>query len=522
MKYTEANRDKGVINLTITKRKAFLIALIITVSNIIGKVLGIGKDILISYYYGASAITDSIFLAMSIPLLILGVFTSSTDSAIIPQYNRIANSKGKKIADSNFSNILNSVLLIAFVASLLMLIFPNFFIDICAPGFNDTQTKYAVEFLRFFSFFGFMHIIYCFFSTYNTIYNRVIPRAILSFTTNLMVVIALLIYPDSNMRMLSLAYLLGNLLSAAIPFISALKNGYKYNTCFFRFDDELKKFVILFMPIMGVALLTNLNMFVDKFLSSNMGAGSVSYINYASRLTSIFDSMLTVGLGVIIIPILSQSRVNNDAIKFNKNATQVIKLLTIALFPIMVIFMTLSVQIIEIIYMRGEFGAEAVTIVSAVFFSYAPQILALPMQVTLAKIFHSIEDTKTPFYINVISVGVNIILSILLAIPLGLKGIAIATSFSAILADFLLIYKMKRQVGWDNSIFNFKELLKIVICILISFIAIKISASLVNGSLLELIVGGISGGIVYLVSFALIMKKDFLYLISFVGRRDTK
>ena len=517
----EANRYKGVINLTITKNKAFLIALLITASNIIGKVLGFVKDVLISYYYGASAITDSIFLAMSIPMLILGVFTSSTDSAVIPQYNRIANSEGKESADNNFSNILNSVLIIAFIISLLMLLFPNSFISIFAPGFNDIQKEYSIEFLRIFSLFGFMHIIYCFFSTYNTVYTRIIPRAILSFTTNLLVVISLLIYPDPNMRMLSIAYFGRNLLSAVIPAISALRNGYKHSMCCFRLDNEMNKFIRLFIPIMGVALLTNLNMFVDKILSSNMGPGSVSYINYASRLTSIFDSMILVGLGVIIIPILSQSRANNDAIKFNKNATQVIKLITIGLFPIVVICMMLSTQIIEVIYMRGEFKVEAVTIVSAVFFSYSPQILALPLQATLAKIFHSIEDTKTPFYINVISVGVNIILSILLAIPLGIKGIAIATSFSVILADFLLIYKMNKLIGWDNTILNFKESSKIIICIAITMIAVKFSRTIANGSLLKVIVGGTGGGIAYLASFALIMKEDFLYIVSFVIRRDT-
>lgn len=518
----ETNRYKGVINLTITKKKAFSVALLITASNILGKVLGFGKDILISYYYGASAITDSIFLAMSIPLLILGVFTSSTDGAIIPQYNRISTLEGKESADKNFSNILNSILVISLIMSLLMLLFPTFFINIFAPGFNEVQREYSIGFLRIFSFFGFMHIIYCFFSTYNTIYTRVIPRAILSFTTNLLVIIALLIYPDSNMLMLSLAYFLGNILSAIIPTISALKNGYKYSICYFRFDDEMKKFINLFIPIMGVALLTNLNMFVDKFLSSKMGPGSVSYINYASRLTTIFDSMLIVGLGVIIIPILSQSRTNNDIIKFNKNATHVIKLLIIALSPIMVICMILSTQIIEVIYMRGEFKIEAVTIVSAVFFSYSPQILALPLQATMAKIFHSIENTKTPFYINVISVGVNIFLSVLLAVYLGIKGIAIATSFSVILADLLLIYKMKKLIGWDNAIFNFKELSKIIICVLITMIVVRFSISLVSGSLLEVITGSISGVIAYLVSFALIMKKDFLYLISFVreGRGD--
>lgn len=504
--------------MTITKRKAFSVAIIITMSNIIGKVLGFGKDILISYYYGAGVITDSIFLAMSIPLLILGIFTSSTDSVIIPQYNRILNSRGKDEADNNFSNIINTILTIAFIFSLLMLLFPNMFINIFAPGFDEIQRTFSKEFLRVFSFFGFMHIIYCFFSTYNTIYTRVIPRAILSFTTNLLVIIALIIYPDPDMIMLSLAYFIGNILSAIIPTLSALKNGYKHSLCCFRFDYEMNKFIRLFIPIMGVAFLTNLNMFVDKFLSSKMGPGSVSYINYASRLTSIFDSMLIVGLGVIIIPILSHSRVSKDTVKFNKNATQVIKLLIILLFPIMAICMILSGQIIEVIYMRGKFDFSAVKIVSTLFFCYSFQILGTPLQATISKIFHSIEDTNTPFYISGICVFVNIVFSIILSINLGIIGIAIATSGSVILANLLLIYRLKKSVGWDIDVFNFKEFIRIIICISVTVITVKFIVTFFNNAFLELIVGSMSGVIIYLITFAIIMKEDFIYIINFAKK----
>lgn len=49
---------------------------LLTISNIIAKILGFGKDILISYYYGTSDLTDGFFLAFSIPTIIIGVFTA--------------------------------------------------------------------------------------------------------------------------------------------------------------------------------------------------------------------------------------------------------------------------------------------------------------------------------------------------------------------------------------------------------------------------------------------------------------
>lgn len=83
-----------------SKKSTYLsIAFWLTIASILGKLLGFLKDILISYYYGSSALTDAIFLALSIPMIVLGVFTASTDSVIIPQYNRIDAKNGRLDAD---------------------------------------------------------------------------------------------------------------------------------------------------------------------------------------------------------------------------------------------------------------------------------------------------------------------------------------------------------------------------------------------------------------------------------------
>ena len=79
------------------------IMLLLTAGNLLGKGLGFLRDVLISNYYGVSSQTDAFFLAISIPTIIIGIFTNSTDSAIVPQYARISeNSGGRKAADSFF------------------------------------------------------------------------------------------------------------------------------------------------------------------------------------------------------------------------------------------------------------------------------------------------------------------------------------------------------------------------------------------------------------------------------------
>lgn len=497
------------------KKNGFVsIALWLTLASVIGKVLGFLKDILISYYYGSSASTDAIFLALSIPTIILGVFTSSTDSAIIPQYNRLLHTKGREYADRNFSNIINLISLCGFIVSLVILFFPDIFIDLFAPGFNDVQRMYSEKYLRIFSFAGLFHILYCFFCSYTIRYKHVVTRAILSFLTNLLIVVIVIIWHDPYMTGLSIAYFVGSLISAILPLISAIRLKYKHIFYINLSDLEFKKYWHLFIPIMFGALLVDLNMFVDRFLASGFEDGSVSSLNYASRITAIFDSMIVIGIGVVILPLLSQQNVEGNKEKFRKITTLVFELLFIVLLPIMILGMYLSEEIIQLIYYRGKFDMDSVKIVAKLFFYYAPMILLVPLHSVCARFFHSLEDTKTPLKVTFIAVILNISLSIVLSRLISLQGIALATSISLILNVLLLLLYIYKKIGWDSTIMNWKTLSKIFCAILLFFVTLNCLNQFDLSVFWKVLLSCFSGGVSYVGCLYLLMKSDIQYIIK--------
>lgn len=491
-----------------TKINKYLsIAIIITIANILAKILGFARDILVSYYYGTSAISDAFFLTIAIPTMILGVFTSATDSAIIPQYNRIKDKDGRNAADKNFSNIINILSIIGIAITILILIFPQYCLKIFAPGFSEEQSLYAIRFLRLFSFFGLAHILYCFFTTYSTIYNRVGVRAILSFSTNLIVILALIIKPDENMMTITIAYLFGELLSCILPILYAKHIKYKHK---FEIDiksKEFKRFLIIFYPIMLAALLNDLNLFVDRFLASQMGEGSISALNYGSKIISIFDSMLVIGLSVVILPVFSRLNIDKKNKEFANYATIIIKLLIIILLPIAIIFLAMSNEIIEFIYMRGSFDANSVNIVSSIFIAYSLQIVLLSIQTIFIKLFHSMENTKTTLHISLIGFFINIVLSILLSKILKLQGVALATTISVFITCILLYIKFKKDVGWDKSEFNLFHLINIGFGNLIVIFIVLSLRRVTNINIINILISSISAYIIYIIYILITMKK---------------
>ncbi|KDE70743.1 hypothetical protein FUSO6_03270 [Fusobacterium necrophorum DAB] len=498
----------------------FYAAILITIANILSKILGFIKDILFSYYYGVSPMTDSFFLAMSIPTLIIGIFTSSVDSVIIPPYSRILKNYGKKEADSFFSEILKLVLTIAFIISISIYIFPNFFIYILAPGFSGIVKYHAEQKLRLFSFLGFFHVIYCFFSAYNTIYNKNFIRAFLLLLTNLVVIISLLAFPDKELQHLTISYLIGSILSALLSFYQAKKNNYKYSIVSYSTvqKKEIKNFIYLFIPIMCTALLTNSNLMIDKLLASKIGYGNVSFLNYASRITALFDSMLVMGIAIVILPLLSSVQLEGKMEKFKIYLSNIVKILVIFLLPLTIFIFISSKDIIKLIYLRGKFNIQTAKIVFRILQCYSFQILLIPLNTILTKAFHALENTKTPLTIDIITVLMNIILSIFLSLFLGVYGIAISTSIALFWGGIIRCVCIYSKIGWNKNIFGLRELKKIIMLNIIFSISLIILKRIDILFIGNFIIGGIFSFFIYFVLFYLLCKNDFYTLLSLLKK----
>lgn len=493
-----------------TNRKLLNIAIIITFSSIIGKILGFIRDILISNYYGSSSISDGFFFSLSLPILVLGIFTSSTDSAIIPMYNSIKVRKSAHIADQWFIKITTIISIIGVMSSFLILINPIFFIKIFSPGFNNEQIAYATKYLKYFSFTGLFHILYCFFCSYNAIFFRNEARSILSFSTNLIVVVTLLIKPDANMHYITIAYLIGSALSGFIPIMLSRKVGLKnYNIKKPIFDTDVTAFWKFFFPIMGVAAITNLNSFVDKFIASKMAVGSITYIVYANKIPSIFDSIFIIGISSVLLPFLSKTFIENDLNKFKEISDKSILLLYTMLFPLFMIIFFKSEVIVKIVFLRGAFKYEDAKYVSGLLQYYSPMIIFVPIQTIFFKIFHSTNDTKTPLNVNIISITFNIILSIILSKLVGINGLAIATSISLIISCIILslILSKRNKLGLK---FGNRKLHKLFVFSILSFIVANSMKQLFGEGVLGLLVYGILNIMINILIATIFYKKDLI------------
>lgn len=492
------------------KKNSVSVIVWITLATFLGKILGVVRDILISFYYGSSDMTDAFFLAMSIPTIILGVFTASTDSAVIPQYNRVV-TESKIRADKLFSSVVNSLLIICGLVCILIFLFPEFFIKIFAMGFEKQTIEYGIRYLRIFAPLGVLHMLYCFFCTYNAAYKANKVRTILAFSTNLIVVCVLLVCHDPKIIALSMAFLIANILCAVLPMIQAHKLGYYHTWNINVKDPEYKKFWKLFLPIMGGALLNDIQQYVDKNLGSNV-FGGISALNYASKLINIFDSIFVVGISVVLLPMLSDLGLKKQKEEFRKLSTKVTRYLLEILVPCFVLLSALTMELISIVYERGKFGQNDVEIVSTILKTYAPLIVMLPLQTIFSKFFHALEENNIPFRLNFVSVIINILLSVLLMQIMGLPGISLATTIAMVITIIAYVFVIWKRIGWEREEMSTSFLAGMTITTIISWFAILKIKSCMDSKWGIVILGVITVVLAFGVDYLITAKKDLKLL----------
>ena len=91
-------------------KKAVVNVMIIT---IVAKLLGFAKEVMLSYFFGASGISDAYLISQTIPGIIFQFVGTGLATCFIPVYSSIANNEGEKGANY----FTNTILMIVFIFS---------------------------------------------------------------------------------------------------------------------------------------------------------------------------------------------------------------------------------------------------------------------------------------------------------------------------------------------------------------------------------------------------------------------
>lgn len=124
------------------------IAILIMIITIISKVLGLVRDITLSYFYGASNISDAYLISITIPMVIFSIIGVGISIGYIPIYTKIEGINGVDKGNRFTSNLMNLLMIVYTIIIILGIIFANQIVRLFASGFEEETFKMAVLFTK--------------------------------------------------------------------------------------------------------------------------------------------------------------------------------------------------------------------------------------------------------------------------------------------------------------------------------------------------------------------------------------
>ena len=439
--------------------------------TIISRLLGYIRDILIAIFLGTSFIADAFFVAFRIPNTFRRLFAEGTfNAAFVPSY---ASELEKNKSNANrFANEIFNLLFLGLLFLVIVIeIFMPTFVGLIAPGFSENSNKIeiAIDLTRItFPFLIFVSLSSFFSAILNT-HNKFAAASAAPIILNLILICILLVnkYLDDQ-----LVYFLSYGVSIA-GFIQLVFLYYfvkKFYLVKIIFNFKIKKNVKIFfkklLPSVFSSGVTQINILVGTIIAS-FQSSAVSYLYYADRIYQINLAIAGIAIGVVVLPQLSKYVYSKKKKKIIQIQNKALELSMFLSLPAAIALIIGSEEIISALFGYGSFNQQSVENSAKALFFFSLGLPAFALIKVFSTFFFANHDTKTPFLISLISVVLNILISVIYFKSIGFIIIPIATSISSWFNSLVLfIFLYKRDLFEFNNIFLIRFFKIILSCII--------------------------------------------------------
>ncbi len=429
--------------------------------TIISRILGYVRDILIAIFLGTSLFADAFFVAFRLPNTFRRLFAEGAfNAAFIPSYSGIL-AVDKSEADNFAKNVFNLLFLILLFFVVVAEIFMPQLIFIIAPGFyNDPEKlELAIELSRItFPFLLFVSLASFLAAILNS-HNKFAAAAAAPIILNI-ILIGSLFFSQwvniPNVKILAYAVSFAGILQFILLLFFVKKNFKPILSLKIKIDKKIKFFFSKLLPSIFSSGVTQINILIGTIIAS-FQAGAVSYLYYADRVYQINLAVAGIAVGTVMLPELSKYVKTNDFEKITNLQNRALELCLFLSIPAAIALVLASNQIITSLFGYGSFDNESVINTALALTYFAIGVPAFSILKIFSNFFFARDDTKTPFYLSVISVILNIVISVSFFGQIGFIIIPIATSVSSWINVLMHFYYIKkRRLHIFDSKFTYK------------------------------------------------------------------
>lgn len=458
----------GRVRSTVTKinqrLNVKLAATIMASSTLLSSLLGFFRDRLLNSAYmpsknGVSAGypvgLDAYTAAFMVPDFMFAVLVSGALSVtFIPVFNERWVKGNKQSAWQISSSMINFMALITMAASVLIIIFADPLMKyLIAPGLSESGHALAVSMMQVIAVNPFIFAVAAVIASIQQAVGRFMFCALAPMLYNVGIIIGTVWFTggvnlfgwqifDGGIMGVALGVVLGSFLQLIVSAVGLAGLGFDYNFKIYWRNKGFRK-VLSLLPArsvdQGMDYVVSL---VEVNLASRLVDGTVRAYQQALTLHMMPINLIGVAISNAAFPQLTEHLGEGRNDLFQKDLRSLLRIIFWMALPVSVVIFFTRGYVVHFISNGG------VPLIAGILGCLVVAILFRTIYHMAARAFYARQDTKTPLYISIFSITLNIILAIVLSMVLkmGAYGLAWAQSTVAVLEVVVLLAVMNRQM----------------------------------------------------------------------------
>lgn len=444
------------------KDKLIRTTALVTAVIILSKAAGLIRDVITAGYFGTGMENDAYASAYTLFYFPVLLFNSCITATIVPLFV----DEREKYSLSHSNRFASNALNLFIVASLLI---AGLMYAFCEPlvrlifRFDAQGIALTVKLTRIMLLGLSFNIASIVLASLLNAMERFVTAQLTGFPLSLAVILAVVFFaPKMGIEAVAWGVFAASVLQVVV-LIPALLGWFEYRPLIDIRDKRFHRLLRLAGPAVLSMGISEINHLIDRSLASGLPTGSISAMNYAYKLITFLLGVLMVPLTTIMFSRMSRMAADDDRSAVLESLRHSIRLISLVALPIIAVAMVMSVDVVEMVYMRGNFTMDSVRLTGGVLLFYLVGVLAFGLRDFMNRTFHAIQDTRTPFMVACLVVALNIVLNLILRRVMGARGLALATSIASYCGLMLMFFLLRRRMGLLGFRQIAPEMLKIVL-----------------------------------------------------------
>lgn len=421
-------------------------AFLISLSYFLSRILGLVRDRLLAGNFGVSAQTDAYTAAFRIPDLIFTLIVSGAFAvSFIPVFIGYMEKKKQAEAWAIANSVLNILLIVLGVACIIAFILTPQLVNIMTPGFDQYRHELTINLTRIMLLTPIFFVISSTFGAIQQSFNRFLIYSMSSIFYNLGIITGILFFSrffvSEPIYGVAIGVVFGTALQAGLQCIGVLGLGYRYSLKTSWRNKGVRRIIKLMIPRSLDLGIDQINWIIQTAIASSLSSGSLSSYYYANNLKNVPVMLFGAAMSTAFFPSLVRSANQHDRSKFSGAIVRDLGLLIFLVVPSAIFALVMRGYIVRILFgFSDQITADTLGWL-------AGSIITQSMFFMVARFFYAQEDTKTPLFVSLGAIILNVAISIPLSRAFGVSGLGLALSITGFIELIILLLLLRRKMG---------------------------------------------------------------------------